>query len=91
MTTEPGSSAGDVTIDEALAWVAEMFEEGRENVHETTPRDAIPGWDSLGQLVLMSGLDERFGIRLTEGELSKLRSVRDILDILQRNGRLAGR
>jgi acyl carrier protein len=90
MTTGQSGLNGAVTMDAALAWVAEMFEERRENVEEGTPRDGIPGWDSLGQLVLMSALDERFGIRLTQSELSNLQSVQDILDILRKNGHLAG-
>jgi acyl carrier protein len=85
----PSSGGSTVSLDEALGWVAQMFEERRESVTETTAREDIPAWDSLGQLVLMSALDERFGIRLTQDELSRLRSVRDILDILQKNGRLA--
>ncbi|MPY87953.1 MAG: hypothetical protein GEU99_08535 [Luteitalea sp.] len=88
MTTEQAHSPRAISVDEALAWVAEMFEEPRENVQAATPRDEIPAWDSLGQLVLMAQLDERFGIRLTEAELPGLKSVQDILDVLQRHDRL---
>ncbi|MPZ18403.1 MAG: hypothetical protein GEV06_10890 [Luteitalea sp.] len=89
MSMEQDSSPNAVSQDEALAWVAEMFEESRENIQPATARDAIPAWDSLGQLVLMAQLDERFGIRLTESELPGLQSVQDILDVLHRHGRLA--
>jgi acyl carrier protein len=84
-----GSHTSALALDQALDWVAELFEEHRENVTETTAREDIPAWDSLGQLVLMSALDERFGIRLLQDELSKLASVRDILEILRKNGRLS--
>jgi acyl carrier protein len=90
MSTTPEGSGNAMTVDDALAWVAEMFEETRENVQESTPRSDIPAWDSLGQLVLMSALDERFGIRLTQDELPALQSVREILDVLRKHGHLNG-
>jgi len=77
-----------MTLDEALGWIAEMFEEPRVKLHSDTARSAIAGWDSLGQLILMSALDQRFGIRLDQTELSGLSSVHDILDILHKNQRL---
>jgi acyl carrier protein len=49
-------------------------------------RADLPAWDSLGQLVLMAGLDERFGVRVTPSELATVKAVGDILDILRRNG-----
>ena len=47
---------------EALGWIADLFEESPENVEDSTPRSEILGWDSLGVLSLMAGLDERFDI-----------------------------
>lgn len=76
------------TIDEALAWIAEIFEEPRQTVDEHTPREAICGWDSLGHLVLMSSLDEVFGIRLSDRELTTLKGVPDILAVLRNHKRL---
>jgi acyl carrier protein len=84
------TSDGNVTLDEALAWIAEMFEEPVDRVERDTPRSDIEAWDSLGQLLLMSALDQRFGIRLTQEELSSLGSVADILHVLQRHNRIQG-
>jgi acyl carrier protein len=78
----------EMALDDALGWIAEMFEEPTENLAPDTPRADIPAWDSLGQLILMSALDQRFGIRLSQAELSGLQSVRDILNLLSRNSRL---
>lgn len=83
-----GSSGAPMTLDQALAWVAETFEEPRPNIQQATRRADIAAWDSLGQLILMSALDQQFGIRLTQAELSTLSSVQDILNILSRNQRL---
>jgi acyl carrier protein len=74
--------------DDAIIWIAEIFEEPREHVKPDTLRDAIPGWDSMGTLALMAALDKDFDIVLTPEDLTTLKKVGDILQILQRNGKL---
>lgn len=74
-----------MTQEDALTWIAEIFEEPPENVRESSTRDEIAGWDSLGVLTLMASLDERFDIRLTEQELGELQCVGDILALLERH------
>ena len=86
MTLSNPGADGALTLDQALAWIAEIFEE--PVMTRTTLRRDIPAWDSLGQLILMSVLDQRFGIRLTPAELSSLSSVQDILNILTTHHRL---
>lgn len=78
-----------MTRDEALAWVAQVFEESPGNVRPDTPRDEIGGWDSLGVLTLMADLDEKFDIRVSEKDVAALKRVQDILDLLERGGQLA--
>lgn len=90
MTIGQGDSLGGLSLGEALEWLAELFEEPKGRIQGDTPRADVAAWDSLGQLVLMSALDQRFGIRLTQEELASLRSIRDILNILGNHGRLAG-
>ena len=83
------SSDEVMTVDEAILWVAEVLNEPPADVRADTPRSDLPQWDSLGQLVLMSALDEQFAIKLTEAEIASLMSVQNILDVLGRHGRLA--
>jgi acyl carrier protein len=90
VTTADRGSAGAMTLQETFGWIAGIFEEAPERITEATRRGDLRAWDSLGQLILMSELDQRFGIRLTQEELSSLASVRDILDILARNQLLRG-
>ena len=78
----------NMNAEEALAWIAELFEEAVENISPETPRDEIPAWDSLGILTLMARLDEDFEILLEEEEVQELRSVGDILDALKRYEKL---
>lgn len=83
------TAGGDVlTTMEALDWISEMFEEPKGRIGRDTLRADIAAWDSLGQLILMSALDQQFGIRLSQPELASLASVRDVLDVLARHQRL---
>ena len=78
----------NMNAEEALAWIAELFEEAVENISPETPRDEIPAWDSLGILTLMARLDEDFEILLEEEEVQELRSIGDTLDALKRHNKL---
>ena len=77
-----------MTQEELLQWIAELFEDTVENIKPETKREDIAAWDSLGVLTLMAGLDEKFGIVLSENEISSLKKVDDILNVLRRNGKL---
>jgi acyl carrier protein len=74
---------------EALDWVSETFEEPPGRIGVGTMREEIPGWDSLGTLSLIAALDERFDIHLSEQDIEALRSVKDILSLLQRHDLLS--
>ena len=77
-----------MNMDEAIAWIADLFEEPVENIQPETLKEDIPAWDSLGVLALMASLDEEFGILLTDEEMQELEKVNDIFDILRRNGKM---
>ncbi len=74
--------------EDALTWIAEVFEEPPGQLAADTARKKIPGWDSLGTLTLIAALDERFDIHLSEKDMDGMQQVQDILDILSRNGAL---
>jgi len=78
-----------MNTQEALRWIAEVFEESADRINAATARDAIPGWDSLGTLSLIAALDERFDIHLNEQEIEAMAKVDDILAVLRRQGALA--
>ena len=77
-----------MNTEEALIWIADLFEEIPENIHADTQRDDIPAWDSLGVLTLMSRLDEDFDVLLSDDEVQELHAVSDILEALRRHGKL---
>jgi acyl carrier protein len=73
---------------EALAWIADLFEMPPEKIRPDTKRSAIPAWDSLGVLTLMAALDEKFDTLLTEEEIQTMQSVQDILNVMNKNGKI---
>jgi acyl carrier protein len=78
-----------ITIEEALQMLADCIEADADALKADTPRDSLPGWDSMGALALMAELDERFELELTADESRQMQSVRDVLDYLRRHERLA--
>lgn len=74
--------------NEALIWIADIFQEHVENISLDTPRDNIPGWDSLGILSLMAEMDETFDILLEDKDLENLKTVNDLIELLRLNGKI---
>ena len=78
-----------MTQDEVLNWLAEVFNEPLGSIAADAKKDDVGGWDSLGVLMLMADLDEKFAIQLDEKEIEGLQSVPDLMALLKRNGKLA--
>jgi acyl carrier protein len=70
-------------MDDFLAWCGNLFDEPTENLSTETPREDIPGWDSMGTLLLMADLDEVYGIQLSEDELGDLKTLGDIKALIE--------
>ncbi len=77
-----------MTIDEALAMLAEAFNEPVENLAPEVARERVRGWDSMGALMLIAEIDERFGLELLADESRAMRHISDVLDYLRRHGLL---
>ena len=77
-----------MTMAEALKWVADLFQEPLDTINPLTSRKEIDAWDSLGMLSLLAGLDENFDLRLSVEQTSGLRTVGDILEVLRQHGNL---
>ena len=77
-----------MTYEEAILWIAEIFEEEPEDSLGSKTRKEIEAWDSLGMLTLISGLFEDFDITLSDDEVNQLETVKDILDILKKHTKL---
>lgn len=78
-----------MNTSETLNWLAGLFEMAAGSISADTLREEIAAWDSLGVLTLIAGLDEKFDIQLTENEIQQMRSVKDVLNLLQSKGRIS--
>lgn len=77
-----------MTQEDALKWVAELFEESADKISPSTAREDIPAWDSLGVLTLMADFDEKHDIVLSDEDMKAMKTVDDILEVLRKHGKL---
>lgn len=75
-----------MSLAEALAMLAEAFNEPIENLKPELARESVPGWDSMGALLLIAELDERFGLELTADTSKSMQRIGDVLDYLRQRG-----
>jgi acyl carrier protein len=85
----PNREENLMTEQDALEWIAKLFEERPDQLTPDSNRDKIKAWDSLGVLLLMGGLDSDFGIQLSDDEVQGMKTVNDILTIMRRQGKIA--
>jgi len=78
-----------ISVDDTLAMLAEAFAETQPLAAEMR-RDDIAGWDSMGALMLMAELDDRFGLQLDAEQSRAMQTIGDVLDYLRRHGVLDG-
>lgn len=79
-----------ITEHEALELLAEVLVEPIENLQLSTPRDSLGGWDSMGALLFMAALDEKFGVELTADESLQMRKIGDAVAFMRSKGIIAG-
>ena len=64
---------------------------GQVSVDDSTTAKDVPGWDSLKQVMILTGIEERFGLQFSSREMDALRSVGDLIELVARKvGRTAG-
>ena len=77
-----------MTTGEAIKMIAEAFNEPVNRITRDAVRADIEGWDSMGALVLIAELDERFDLELTAETSRGMQRVADVLDFLRTHGAL---
>ena len=77
-----------LTLAQALELVAECFGEPAASITPERQRESIPGWDSMGALMFMAELDERFGIELDAETSRAMTSVAHALAFMREHGAL---
>lgn len=77
-----------MTLQEAMNWICEIFEEAPGALQAETPREEVPMWDSMGVLLLMAGMDEKFGVMVKDADIKAMHTVGDILAVLRKHGQI---
>ena len=69
--------------EKVLAIVAELCETEPSNISETTTIGDFPQWDSVGQLTILSNVEETFEINFEPEEMMEIEDVKDIINMVQ--------
>lgn len=76
-----------MTDDEKIALIADTIEAERpEKIRPDVDLSEIDEWDSMGMMSSIMMFDREFGKELTYTELKALRTVRDIMALMERDG-----
>lgn len=62
------------------------FNEPNGSLQPEMKREEIGGWDSMGALMLIAELDDRFGIILTPEQSREFSRLADVFELLRSNG-----
>ncbi len=64
----------------------DFFDDDDIEVDASTTADDIDDWDSLSHITLMSAVEEEFGVRFTMGEVSGMKNVGEMAEIIKARG-----
>ncbi len=74
-----------MNTQEAISWLADIFNVDEKDIRVDLPRESLDYWDSMGMLLLMGELDDLFDFTLSEDQLNNISTINDLLDILKEN------
>ena len=61
----------------------DVFDDDEITVNEDTTADDIEDWDSLEHINLISAVEVEFGIRFKMGEVSSMKNVGEMVEIIK--------
>ena len=68
------------------AILSKVLELDENEIRDETSQDNVETWDSFNSLMLVSELENNFNVRFTMQEVTIMKSVKDIKDILKKHG-----
>jgi acyl carrier protein len=60
----------------------DIFDDESITVNDATTADDIEDWDSLEHINLVVAIEEEFGVKFTMGEVTGMKNVGEMVDIL---------
>ena len=61
----------------------DVFDDDEITVNEDTTAEDIEDWDSLEHINLISAVEDEFGIRFKMGEVSSMKNVGEMVEIIK--------
>jgi len=65
----------------------DFFDDDTIEVSEATTADDIEDWDSLNHITLIDAVESEFGVRFTMGEVSGMKNVGEMAEIIKSRGK----
>lgn len=65
----------------------EVFDDEDIQLTSSTTADDIDDWDSIEHITLISAVEDEFKMRFTMGEVSGMKNVGEMAEIIQQRGR----
>ena len=62
----------------------EVFDDNQLVVTRETSANDIDIWDSIAHMILITAVEQKFGIKFALGELPTLQNVGDMIDIIEK-------
>ena len=76
-----------MAIDEGVdAVIREVFGLGHFALTDETSPAEIPGWDSLGNVNVMFGLEKEFGLQFSDDDFAPATSIGELKERIRRHG-----
>jgi acyl carrier protein len=86
---EPVVGHEDPVLGRLLALAATTFKRDAASLSLQDSADTIDGWDSLNHLQLITSVESAFGIELGMVDVMRIRSLGDLLEVVERERALA--
>ena len=64
-----------------------VFDDEEIELTDSTTADDIDDWDSLNHITLIAAVEKEFGLRFTMGEVSGMKNVGEMVDIIMSRGK----
>lgn len=81
-------SEAKITAAQVCDMLVVLLNEADGSISPQTAFKDLAGWDSMGVLLLMAELDEKFDMPLKEEQIKSLKSVEDLIGLISDHGNL---
>lgn len=72
--------------EEIRATMARAFVVDEDDIPDDASQETYPRWSSLSHMILVSSLEEQYGVRLSMKEMNSMTSLPRIIEVLTAHG-----